>query len=179
MKLFEFYATESRRRLNLYVTINTLVYIPLDHVFEPQPTIYNYMSESMRKFISTVTFMISSRVNEGPSSPTMTIRKEDKYKNWEMQIILKHLQSVFSIVAQGFISSKSWEQKLTAHEICNELQTKIGNFIDTNIHGAEPRTWTSTADKHEDKEITFSIPNYLLINGHEEKICVLISFTGR
>lgn len=83
-KLFEYYATESRRRLNLYVTMNVLVSIPLDHVFEPQPTIYAYMSEQMKKFISTLQFMISISVNEGPSSPTMTIRKDEKYKSPDM-----------------------------------------------------------------------------------------------
>lgn len=179
MKLFEYYATESRRRLNLYVTMNMLVSIPLDQVFEPQPTIYAYMSEPMKKFISTLQFMISTSVNEGPSSPTMTIRKEEKYKSPEMQIVLKHFQSVFSIVAQGFISSKSWEQKLTVDALRSELQIKIGNVIDTNICGVETRTWVSATDRHEDREITFSIPNYLLIGGKEEKICVLVSFTSK
>lgn len=180
MKLFEMFAAETRRRLNLYVIIKSVAHIPLDQVFEPQPTIFVYMSDLMKKFISNLQFMVSSKVNDGPSSPTMTIRKEEKYKSVEMQMVLKHFQSVFSIVAQGFISSKNWDQKLTADESSHELQIKIQELIDINILGlSNTRTWSSATNRHEDQDITFSIPNYLVVNGKEEKVCVLISLTAK
>lgn len=180
MKLFEMFATETRRRLNAFVIIKSVAHIPLDQVFEPQPTIYAYMSEPMKTFISTLQFMVSANVNDGPSSPTMTIRREAKYKSMEMQMVLKHFQSVFSIVSQGFVSSKNWEQKLTADESSRELKIKIQELIDINILGcSNTRTWSSTADRHEDKDITFSIPNYLVVNGKEEKISVLISLSAK
>lgn len=179
-KLLESFATETRRRLDLYVKMTSVVAcIPLNQLFEPQPTIHVYISDAMRKFVSNLQFLVGTRVNEGPASPTMTIRKEEKYKSTEVQIVLKSFQSIFSIVSQGFISSKNWQQKCTAAEASSELQTEIYNLIDTNILGIQPRTWINSTVKHEDQDVTFYIPSYFLVNGKEEKVSVLVSLTAQ
>lgn len=178
MKQFRTCASETLFRLNGYVTVSQFTQIPLDVIFEPQPTIHRYVSDDVAKFLKSMRCMVSSSINEGPSSPTMVIRKESKYKNHDMQDVLKHMQTVFSVISQGFVSSKYLIQSKTAIQVREELQQRITACIDVNIKGGKPRTWSSTSQLHEDQDITFSIPCYMMIDEKEEKFCVLISLSS-
>lgn len=178
IKQLQMYAAETIRRLQGYVFMTAFTFIPLDVIFEPQPTVHRFITENVKAFLNSVSFMTSTSVNEGPSSATTTIRNNSKYRDRDMQVLLKNLQNVFSIVAQGLVSSEWFNQPKDGKQVRDKLQEKIETYIDVGIKGVEHRPWTSTTKKHEDQDITLSIPCYMMINNKQEKLCVYISWSS-
>lgn len=144
IELIKLYANETNRRLQFLANGNL---IQLNILFEPQPMHMPLLSEIFPKHNNHTQWLVQ-RLDYN-SLPDLKIRNNKFMEDPRRRIGLEILKTYFSLMVYSVVASPDY----TAEKVKETIQ----NIISSHVINKKIE-WTSSTDKHEDFDVTFTVP---------------------
>lgn len=144
IKLLKQYARETSKRLqHLESSDNAL----LDKLFEPQPV---YRSD-MPEILGFDPMKLKIELGTTPYSllPDLKVRNEDFHKDYKLRMFMDTIQKYYQSAIHASKASGYDE---------NQITKAVQHTIDKQICNRDEQTWSPAEGKHEESDITFTIP---------------------